>query len=481
MATIHFSNGVTVNFKGNPTQQDIEQVAQEIQSHPARQTQNSPLAATPTQPKQNFLQRAFNGAIGIADKIPGVKTLGNVFGTQAAALMHPDQYDQIISTMPTPEQTIGAGLEAATIPAAAAFAPETVAGAAALGAGTGAAEGAGSAMEQKGNISDVAKSGAIGGTIGAVTGAGLPLAGKALNAIAKQAFENLPLRLIQSALGQSKNELLAGKDVSPYVLQNKRVGTADQLINQSQNAIDELSQKISANLEHKAPKTVRLLKNEILSSVVSKVNADGGAVDAQEVSQIVHDLAPQAKQLLNKKSLSLPEANKLRQSIDKTLGDRAFLMSQLPFRKDILRQFANSLRENVKTLAPAGTRDMFNNLSKEIRLRDALLNKYSGKSRNEVLNAFDLMLSGGGFIGGGPAGALGTLATKKLAQSAIGKTGAAVALDAAGKGFDKVAPILAKLTPAERAVIASFIPSLSGVDGMPPDQLPQESTQFPTQ
>ena len=43
--------------------------------------------------------------------------------------------------------------------------------------------------------------------------------------------------------------------------------------------------------------------------------------------------------------MSLSNANNLRKSIDKTLGDRGFLTSQVPFNKDVLRRFTNILRQ----------------------------------------------------------------------------------------------------------------------------------------
>jgi len=285
-----------------------------------------------------------------------------------------------------------------------------------------------------------------------VIGAGFPIAGKILSPLKKIITEALPIRLMQSAIGQSKKALIAGKDVSEYALKNKKVGTAEKLITNSSDAVESLGQKIQSLLTS-APKTARILKNELLSDVANAINEAGGSISAKEVSEIVKQLAPQAKGLLQKQSLSLPEANQIRQLLDRTLGDRSFLSQQLTFNKDILRSYSNAIRENVKTLAPAGTRETFEELSKEITLRNALIEKYTGKARNEVLNAFDLILAGGGFLGGGAPGSIGAVAVKKFAQSALGKTLSAQAL----KGAGDIAEKLSIFTPVEKVAILKLI------------------------
>jgi len=315
----------------------------------------------------------------------------------------------------------------------------------ALGAGFGASE----AVKEGGSVGDVSKSALTTGTVvGAlpILGAGLRFGGRALT-------EYLPKSLMQSAIGQTKKELLANKDVSEFALKNMRFGTADTLIKKSQSSIDELSNKIATNLTTGTAPTTRILRNELISTVKNKINEGGGAITSKEVFNIVNKLAPQAKGLLQKQSLSLEEANKLRRLLDNTLGDRAFLTSQLPFNKGVLRSFADTSRNLVKDLAPEGTRSMFGDLSKEITMRNALMDKYAGKASNEVLNAFDVMIAGGGFLGGGAVGALGAVALKKTAQSAIGKTTTAVALSKLGA----LRPILQKLTTAERTLILKAI------------------------
>lgn len=314
----------------------------------------------------------------------------------------------------------------------------------------GASFGVAGALKGGGNSGDVAKS-AVGG---AIVGAGITGVGAGISAVAKYATNILPTRLMQSALGQNKAQLAGGKDISEFVLNNKRFGTAQKLIGESQKNIDALSNQIKVALETGKPATTRILKNEITSGVANVINTGGGDITAKEIAETVTRLAPQSRALLNKQSLSLVEANKLRQTLDKIIGDRGFLSTQLPFNKEVLRAFSNILREKVKTLAPEGTRSAFDVLSKEIRLRDSLTNKYAGKATNEVLNAFDILTAVGGGLATSPIGGVMAVGGKRLAQSAVGKTGLAVGLDVVGS---KLTPILQKLTPAERTLILRAI------------------------
>lgn len=267
---------------------------------------------------------------------------------------------------------------------------------------------------------------------GGVLGGGIPVAGAGMSKLKALFTEQLPKRLIQSALGQKKSELLGGKDISEFVLKNKTIGTTGSLLNNAQSAVKKLGQEIQGNLE-RAPKTARILKNEILSDVASKVNQEGGAITSKEISKIINNLAPQVKGILNRQSLSLTEANRLRQALDKTLGDRGFLVSQLPFNKEILRAFDGVLRDRVKTLAPTGTRELFSELSKEITLRNALLERSATQAKNQIVNVFDLLLAGGGFLGAGAAGSFGAFAVKKGVQSTLGKTAGAKVLTKLGQ------------------------------------------------
>lgn len=319
--------------------------------------------------------------------------------------------------------------------------------------GTNAAIGAGlggtSSIARGDSASDVLANTVAGGVAGGVVG------GVAEGAVAAlEKVKGLPERLIRSATGQSKKELLAGKDVSKYLIENRRIGTADSILRKSQEAIDKANEIINTNLASVPVTKGKITTKSIVDTIVNNINSSGGAITKKEAMGVIYSLAPQAKGLLAKPSMSLVTANKLRQSLDKTLGDKGFLTSQLPFNKEVLRSFTNALRETVKTKAPEGTRAAFNTLSKEITLTKALENKLAQGSRNQIISFGDLFGAiPGGLIGGAP-GAIAGAAARRAIQSTPVLTGSAVAIDSLSK---KLSPVLATLDPVARVAITKAL------------------------
>lgn len=401
-----------------------------------------------TEPKDNrdFLQKTGD----IVNSIFPGKKVGQSIGTLGGYLTSKfkSTYD---TSAPSPFQVagdIGTGIL-------------TVAGAKGIGGsgtltkklGTQAAVGAGlggtQAISEGGDIKNVGGSTLAGAGIGAIAG-GVGLTAERV----VKGMGDIPERLIRSATGQSKKELLAGKDVSKYILENKRIGTAKSILAESQRMMTKANEIISKNLSSVPITQGKITNKSIISRITESINNEGGAISDKEVKDILFRLAPQSKGLLTKPSMSLVTANKLRQSIDKTVGDKGFLMSELPFNKDILRNFSNVLREEVKTKAPEGTRAAFNTLSKEITLTKALENKLSQGSRNQIISFSDLFGAiPGGIIGGVP-GALAGAAGKRVVQSTPFLTGTAVGIDSFTK---KIAPALEELEPGIRTLVVKAI------------------------
>lgn len=324
-------------------------------------------------------------------------------------------------------------------------AKSSVLGATAFG-GKSAAEG--------GDVEDIAKSTATGALVGGATS----LAFSGLEKVAEQ-VKNIPSRLINSATGQSKKELLAGKGLDKFILENKRIGTADGLIRQSKEEMDRLSEIINNNLKSVPITKAKVTTSSLLNDLVKEINAQGGSITKSEAKDIVTRLAPQAKGLLEKPSMSLVTANKLRQSIDRTIGDKGFLVSELPFNKDILRSFTNALREEVKSKAPEGTKAAFQSLAQEIRLSNSLVSKVAQGSRNQVISFGDLIGGGIGGVAGGLPGAFAGAAARRAVQSTPFLTGSAVALDTVSKSL---APVIEKLEPSvQTAIIQAISTALS--------------------
>lgn len=386
---------------------------------------------------------------GIQKLFPGEKAgqaIGTAVGLGASAIQgNSGFYD---TSAPSPMRVIGDAAEGAL--SIAGLKGAGMAGGIAKRLASNAALGAGMSAS-----SDIADGGSISSSIkaagkGAASGLAVGTAGEALSATLIKGISALPERLIRSAVGQSKKELLAGKDIAKYVLENKKVGTAKKILEDSQRMIDKADDIIRTNLKSVPIESASVDRNSIISGLTDRINAEGGAIGPDEVIQIIAKNAPQAKGLLAKEVMTLEEANVLRQALDKTLGDRGFLAAELPFNKDVLKSFSNIIREEVKSKAPQGTRAAFNTLAKEITLRNALAGKVAQGSRNQIISFGDLFGAIPGSLVGGVPGAIAGAAARRAVQSTPVLTGSAVILD-------RLTPIIKDLAPATRTAILKAI------------------------
>src|SRR3990167_6128288 len=413
------------------------------------------------QPKKGVLEKTTN----IVNKVfPGeqvgqaIGTLGGLAFEKTKGLLGKQDNSQFYDiSAPSPKQVLG---DVANIGL-------TVAGTKGVGTtgnftsrllktiGLGAGLGGTKAISEGGGIKDVTKSTLVGGAVGAA----LPIAGAGLRAIGKQ-IEQLPARFVNSALSRNKSQVLNDiakdkvDDFAKYVVQNKSaLKSANTHFNESSSAVEVLSNKINSALSSAARKSgakITIGTNSFLDNLAKIPEAQGALLKRDDIKTIVMRLAPQTKQLLSKSSLTLEEANRLRQLVDRTLGDREFLGGQLSSDKIILKQFANNLREVVKNKAPEGTRRLFTELSNEIRFRDGLLERIARKAGNQVLSFGDFIGGGlGGYFGGSIYGAIAGVAARRAIESVPFKITAAKAIDA----LTKVSPVLEGLAPAQQTAI----------------------------
>jgi len=312
---------------------------------------------------------------------------------------------------------------------------------AALGAGFGAA----GELEATGKITGK------GALTGAAFGAAIPLVGAGVKGLVNTITQKLPKRLVGSAFGKEIEQ----KKLTEFVIRNKKIGSLDKLFKQSSNEINKLGDDVQ-KLLGKARGTISL--NDVVNSVVKDKNLAGAAIGPDEVARIVNKLAPQGKGLLAKGNLTPADANKLRSLIDKTLGDRGFVATQLPFNKDVLKSFTNTLRNKVKSSVPQ-TKPIFSEMAKEIRFRNILEKKIPTEAGKQILTVGDFVVGGaGGAIGGIPGAAVGVFG-RRIVGGPTAKVGAAVALERLGRAGAKAAPITKKIAPIGKAA------ALSGLAG----------------
>ena len=465
MAVIQFSNGIKVNFEGNPTSKDIEEITQKLTEQGILSKENAGVRMADT-------SSLFEKTSKILSSIFGGEKLGEAIGTSIAKLTVPKEQKQFVSPPPLAREVAadiaGMGLTVGGLTGITGSFAMRLLKTAGLGAGLAGAQ----AVKEGGDAGEVSKAVGVGGAIGAA----IPVIGKGLQFIGKQ-IEQLPSRFVNSALNRSKAQILEdiSKDKTGKFIKfvsEKPISSAKQLLDDSVSSINELSGKISSALSVAARKTgakITIGRDNLLDEIVKLPEAEGALLKRIDVRGIIERLAPQSKQLLQKSSLTLEESNKLRQLVDKTLGDRAFLGTQLSSDKAILKSFANRLRETVKTKAPEGTRELFAELTNEIRFRDGVLNRIAQRAGNQVLSFGDVLGGTAGGIIGGVPGVVGGIALRRGIESVPFKIGAAKVISA----VTKAAPIIEQLTPAQQTSILNMFADILS----PSDESTMEHTQ----
>lgn len=497
MTPQEFSQKIKAKYPQYANVDDVVLAQRMIEKYPQYASQVK-LGATPSlpdtaqqldQPKAPLIDRVLNSGVskGIQSFFPGKKvgqsigTLGGLAYTKGKDILTGSDVSQSYDVnAPTPLQVTGDIVQGGAMVAgfSGVGATGSVLSKAATMGGLGALQFGGKSAAEGGGAKDIGKSALLGSAVGA----GTSLAFSGGEALLNQ-FKQLPTRLINSATGQSKKELLAGKGLSKFMLENSKVGTADGLLKESALEMDRLNGIIGKNLKSVPITQAKITPSSILDDIVDDVNSNGGAITREEAKSIIDRLAPQAKGLLSKPELDLVTANKLRVSLDKTIGDKGFLLSELPFNKEVLRSFTNSLREAVKSNAPEGTRSAFSSLSSEIRLTNALASKVAQGSKNQIISFGDLIGGGlGGAVGGVP-GAFAGAAARRAVQSTPVLTGGAVAINSINKAL---APVLKGVEPALRTSILQAISSATasqqdpqGTQGLSPVSSPDITTLSP--
>ena len=268
---------------------------------------------------------------------------------------------------------------------------------------------------------------------GAISGALAGVGSTFLEGLRSVTGRTVTEKLYNSGIGMDKKSVQAGRSPAANMIKEGIVGTAHGIYSKVQQKIDEVAPKIDHLLQFKyADKKVST--DKVFESIANGINENvmndaGDVLSSTEIKQIVQDAIPQVKTLLSKPELTLRETNRLRQILDRTLGDTAFKNANLPFKKDATMDFTNGLRKLVQTEAP-DTAPLFKEYSTSVQAAKALENEMS---KQHVLRHMVSLVAAtsGGHVG------MGTAAALEAASSTIGQTGAAVGLDRINRGIVK--------------------------------------------
>ncbi len=299
-------------------------------------------------------------------------------------------------------------------------------------AGLGAALGATNAIANGGGLKDTATQTALGGVTGGVLGG--------LGELVTSAAEKLPTRLIRNLLPQLKNP-----ETIDYAINKTKIGSVNSMVETSDKALQSYNSQIKAILSHPDISSAPSLQ-EIGKITPESLKVSGGQVSQDVLKSFpnseytpdyifskIKSQVPGSSKLISKlqnSSITLDEANTLRQAVDRVTYKTIIDSPEIKAGKDIAEKFGNALRTQVQTKAPE-TASIFSNYSKEINLQKALVklqnktSKAAPVSLKEILGV--LGVSGAlGPIAGGAA-----LGTEKVLTSPAGIVSQAKLLKAA--------------------------------------------------
>lgn len=418
MAKIKFETGQVVNFEGTPTPADIEEVAAKL---------GISKSVNPPAPKdtRDLLQKTGDVVNSI---FPG-KQLGESIGTlggygltaagEKLGMMPKGSTEAYDTSAPSVKSTVGDAAMAAltvgslggrTLGTGGALLADALkstklapvaefTGKSLQSAIQGAWFGGAGAMKEDKNLSDISRN--IGGT--ALVSSLFPAAGVATNKLVGSLVDNLPRSMTRNLLGQTKNALKGGKEVSDHFLEEGRWGTYKSLSENSRKMMSTMNDQVKESLNSPGFKDKLVNRNSWLDSMVTQINEKGGKITRKELLATLQSDIPGGAGLLSQQKITLPQLDKLRRRIGDSINDSAWLANKSTFSKQTLKNAYWTVSEAVKSNGPKNIRPLFDDLTKEHLISDALAGKLADKTRyslKEIMGAIGLgTLSTGGISG----------------------------------------------------------------------------------
>ena len=349
----------------------------------------------------------------------------------------------------TAEEIMGRAANAATTIASFAISPISLAQKMIASTGIGAAFGAAGAMTEGKSVKDVAKAAGIGAVAGAATQGAMSGTSGIMSFMTKE----MPKWLLTKRLGFTPSQIQKGahdKAIN-YILESKKVGSTQGLINRAESAISSLDSQVDEVLSSQSFSKGNVVSNEqIAESTAQRLREAGWTMNAEQILNAVkkHLGGGEGSIYLKREANNVVGANALRKGIDNATKPSQFLSGQNPLEVTAAMEFANTMRAAVKGIVPK-TRAMFDEMSKNIALRDAMnISASKGWKLGGVMDTMSAILGlGVGTATGNPV--LGVL-LGPIAERAAASMGATTAASVSLNQLSKLAPYMAKLTPPMR-------------------------------
>lgn len=383
-------------------------------------------------------------------------------GTVQASDMAKESLGELTLATPSATKVAGTALNTGAL-LSAGFAPTTFASKMLLSTGIGAATGAGQELQKEGAT---AKSVLGRAATGALVGGATQGVMSGVSKLASLATKELPRTLLVKKLGFTPKQLQQGADrnIAKFILDNKKIGSIKGLAADAERVIASADSKIDDLLASGSYNKGNVFDvRKLAEATAARLNKAGGTMTADDILNSVADHIGkgQGSQYLSREMNNVLGINNLRKGIDFATKPSDFLRTKNPLDTTMALEFANTLRNAVKSSAK-GTAPLFDEMAKNINFRNAL---EVAASKSQQIGGFRDILSAllgttFGTLAGNPMlGFAAGVSTERALTSMPVQTATAVGLNE----LSRLAPFMAKLTPAMRLfLINSLTPESEG-------------------
>lgn len=402
----------------------------------AKYPEYNDMVTSVTPQKKGFIEKAgdFLGVSNIGKSIaqfifnqtPTGKDLANKIQSGTANEYEKQAYDEIKKDNPTLKQIIGDVIQVGATVGTAGIGGTAAKGA--LGAAktigavsaAGATAGLGAGLSADKSIKDSLIQAFSSGVASAATAGTLTAIGK----LGSAALKKLPVRLNQSIAKLDKESAQA-------MLDNKWWGTAGRIKAVADDTMETSFKRITEKISQQ---NGTITSNDYLSKVVSEVKNKWQGASYQEIYDAIRKF--KVDPFLNDKKVDfLTAAN-----ISSTLGKELKTAWKMEGNYDFNKTVGFSLWQNiVNTIRPVtNTTDDFKLFKNALDTSYKLKKLIDKNEKNLGFKVSDLLFGGvTGALGGGVAGGA-AIAAKKVGETAIAKSGTAIALNELNKVIEKI-------------------------------------------
>ena len=286
-----------------------------------------------------------------------------------------------ISPLSVPAKT-GDLLKAGSTIASTIVAPESIAGAALAGGGIGAAQGAGSALQEGKTKEDIVRQAAIEGGIGAVASGAISLLGHILQSTGD--------KIQFTSIKPSQADIKDGFSIDT-VKKYDLGGSLDTVYNKTQSKLDELTAQLNQKLaDSNASIDLASVYDDTAKAVSKNTLKQFGANTS--IDRALNQLQDEVLAANPSGTLTIPEAQTIKQAAGRMgAWQYGHTDPEASAREVVYNTFYRQLKTAIENNSPAGIKEINKQLSELIPVANAVLRRIPVAERNSALSLTDMI------------------------------------------------------------------------------------------